>query len=215
MGWNASSSPGYGHERTVRCQNTVILQPRPRSEDNSTVWRQLVTTDRQRWHKKNCWHVVKITSWCRNTLLKHRERERERESVLQSNLDYRSLNTTGTSQELTHHNNTLNMLKDIVFRGWPNLRKQCLQELWDYWNLRCDLVIDDGLVLKGDRRVATHYKEAARYESTNSLQQVHQSTDRIWNANYHHGRFRHTIYQRRVQEEIIKLLSMRFRTWIN
>ena len=53
----------------------------------------------------------------------------------------------------THHDSTLNMLKDIVFRGWPNLRKQCPQELWDNWNFRCDLVIDDGLVLKGDRIV--------------------------------------------------------------
>ena len=48
---------------------------------------------------------------------------------------------------------TLNMLKDTVFRRWPNLRKQCPQELWDYWNFRCDLVIEDGLVLKGDRIV--------------------------------------------------------------
>lgn len=48
---------------------------------------------------------------------------------------------------------TLNMLKDTVFRGWPNLRKQCPQELWDFWNFRCDLVIDDGLVLKGNRIV--------------------------------------------------------------
>ena len=53
----------------------------------------------------------------------------------------------------THHDSTLNMLKDIVFRGWQNLRKQCPQELCDYWNFRCDLVIDDGLVLKGDRIV--------------------------------------------------------------
>ena len=45
------------------------------------------------------------------------------------------------------------MLKGIVFRVWPNLRKQCPQKLGDYWNFRCDLVIDDGLVLKGDRIV--------------------------------------------------------------
>ena len=48
---NASSSPVPDKERTGRCQNTVILLPRPRSEDNSTVGRQstgfrsLVTTD--------------------------------------------------------------------------------------------------------------------------------------------------------------------------
>ena len=85
---NASSSPGLDKERTVRCQNNVILQPRQRSEDNSTVWRQstgfrsLVTTDRQRWHRKNCCHVFKVAGGCRNTLLKHRERERV--CVLQS-----------------------------------------------------------------------------------------------------------------------------------
>ena len=187
----------------------------------------------------------------------------------------------------THHYNTLNMPKDIIFRGRPNLRKQYPQKLWDYWNFRCDLVIDNGLVLKGDRKnipqslkkavlEATHTghqgetkclllvcesvfwpgitnevrdmvqkcevcsrhqpapsnhaawyairamgedcnrhiwvrqretpddcrlllqtfhcEEDVRYESTDHLQQVHQSTDRIWNANYHHSRFRHAIY---------------------
>ena len=45
----------------------------------------------------------------------------------------------------------LNKLKDIIFNGWPVYRKQCLQELWDYWPFRCDLVSEDGLILKGDR----------------------------------------------------------------
>ena len=241
MGRNASSSPGPDIERTVRCQNTVILQPKPRSEDNFTVWcqstgfRSLVTTDRQRWHRKNCCHVFKIAGGCRNTLLKHRERvsfsqlwttevrvlptgtlynHRIRPLTLRTNLQEEHCWDTITSSEddspvfrirhcsglqarhqntcgiciiqslstrkcqrrittmwselrhrnrksnwcncikdETHHDSTLNMLKDIVFRGWPNLRKQCPQELWDYWNFRCDLVIDDGLVLKGDRIV--------------------------------------------------------------
>ena len=87
MGRNASSSPRHDNKRTVRCNHTVILQLRPRSEDNSTVWRQstgfkkLVRTDWQRWHRPNWCHVFKITGWCRSTLLKHREIERERESV--------------------------------------------------------------------------------------------------------------------------------------
>ena len=46
---------------------------------------------------------------------------------------------------------TLNLLKDIVFKGWPDQRKRCPQELWEFWNFRCDLIIDDGLVLRGDR----------------------------------------------------------------
>ena len=43
------------------------------------------------------------------------------------------------------------LLKNTIFRGWPNHRKQCLFELHDYWNFRCDLVLDDGIMLKGNR----------------------------------------------------------------
>ena len=48
---------------------------------------------------------------------------------------------------------TLNMLKDMIYQGWPDYRKQCPQELWDYWNFRCDLVLEDGFILKGDKIV--------------------------------------------------------------
>ena len=37
MGRNASSSPGPDKERTVRCQNTGILQPRPRSDQKTIL----------------------------------------------------------------------------------------------------------------------------------------------------------------------------------
>ena len=47
----------------------------------------------------------------------------------------------------------MNLLKNVIYRGWPEYRKQCPQELWDYWNFRCDLVLEDGLILKGDRMV--------------------------------------------------------------
>ena len=48
---------------------------------------------------------------------------------------------------------TMNRLKQTVYNGWPEYRKQCPQELWDYWNFRCDLVLEDGLILKGNRIV--------------------------------------------------------------
>ena len=48
---------------------------------------------------------------------------------------------------------TLNMLKDMIYLGWPHYRKQCPQELWDYWNLSSDLVLEDGFILKGDKIV--------------------------------------------------------------
>ena len=48
---------------------------------------------------------------------------------------------------------TLRLLKSTIFNGWPPYRKQCLQELWEFWNFRCDLTLEDGLVLKGSRIV--------------------------------------------------------------
>ena len=48
---------------------------------------------------------------------------------------------------------THNMLKAYVHKGWPSTRKECPEDLWEYWNFRCELTINDGLVTKGDRLV--------------------------------------------------------------
>ena len=48
---------------------------------------------------------------------------------------------------------TMNLLKHMIYKGWSDYRKQCPQELWDYWTFRCELVLEDGLILKGDRVV--------------------------------------------------------------
>jgi len=48
---------------------------------------------------------------------------------------------------------TMQCLKNTIYNGWPGYRKHCPKELWDYWNIRCDLVLEDGLILKGDRVV--------------------------------------------------------------
>ena len=53
----------------------------------------------------------------------------------------------------TARDHTLRLLKSIIFNGWPPYRKQCPQELWEFWNFRCDLALEDGLVLKGSRIV--------------------------------------------------------------
>ena len=51
----------------------------------------------------------------------------------------------------TAQDSVMTSLKDSIFNGWPTYRKQCLQELWDFWNFKCDLALEDGLVLKGSR----------------------------------------------------------------
>ena len=48
---------------------------------------------------------------------------------------------------------TMNLLKHTIYNGWPPYRKQCPQELWEFWSFRCDLTLEDGLVLKGSRIV--------------------------------------------------------------
>ena len=54
-------------------------------------------------------------------------------------------------KEVTAKDPVMNLLKNMIYRGLPEYRKQCLHEIWDYWNFRCDLVLEDGLILKGDR----------------------------------------------------------------
>ena len=47
----------------------------------------------------------------------------------------------------TEQDRTLSLLKSTIFKGWPPYRKQCPQELWEFWNFRCNLTLEDGLVL--------------------------------------------------------------------
>ena len=75
-----------------------------------------------------------------------------------------------TVQEATMQDQDLNKLKEVVFKGWPAYRKQCPQELWDYWTFRCDLVIEDGLILKGDRIIP----EILRGQILDALHTGHQ-----------------------------------------
>ena len=60
------------------------------------------------------------------------------------------------TKEATMQDHDLNKLKDVIFKGWPAYRKQCPQELWDYWTFICDLVIEDGLILKGESSYQKH-----------------------------------------------------------
>ena len=57
---------------------------------------------------------------------------------------------SSTEQDRTLH---VSLLKSTIFNGWPPYRKQCPQELWEFWNFRCDLTLEDGLELKGSRIV--------------------------------------------------------------
>ena len=70
---------------------------------------------------------------------------------------------------------TLNLLKNTIFNGWPPYRKQCPQELWKFWNFRCDLTVEDGLVLKANRVVIP---AAMRNKVLQAIHQGHQGENK-------------------------------------
>ena len=71
----------------------------------------------------------------------------------------------------TEKDPTLNRLKQMIMEGWPEYRKQCPQELWDFWYFRCDLAIEDGMILKSNRIVIP---EELRRQVLEALHTGHQ-----------------------------------------
>ena len=74
-------------------------------------------------------------------------------------------------KEESTKDSTQNLLKDVIFRGWPAHRKNIPYQLFDYWTFRCDLVLDDGLILKGNRILIP---ESLREEVLKALHTAHQ-----------------------------------------
>ena len=82
-----------------------------------------------------------------------------------------SLIDISTVREEVMADPVMNLLKNTVYKGWPEYRKQCPQELWDYWTFRCDLILEDGLVMKGDRIIIP---EKLREEVLKAIHTGHQ-----------------------------------------
>ena len=72
-----------------------------------------------------------------------------------NNIDFLTVQSCPVSMDSVKnaiaHDPTSCLLKATIYQGWPTYRKQCPEELWEYWNYRCELVLEDGLILKGDR----------------------------------------------------------------
>ena len=49
-------------------------------------------------------------------------------------------------REQTTVDPTLNRLIETLFRGWPDKREKCPVSLYDYWNFREELTIEDGRI---------------------------------------------------------------------
>ena len=53
----------------------------------------------------------------------------------------------------TQEDDELILLKHMITNGWPNSIKEVPPEIQAYWTFREELMIEDGLVLKGTRIV--------------------------------------------------------------
>ena len=53
----------------------------------------------------------------------------------------------------TQQDEELTVLREVIFRGWPDQRKEAPAAVQKYWNYRDKLAIKDGLIAKGERIV--------------------------------------------------------------
>ena len=55
------------------------------------------------------------------------------------------------------------LLRNIIYKRWPNSRSECTLQLCDFWNFREDRTIQDGIILKCDRNVVPRAHANPRY----------------------------------------------------
>ena len=53
----------------------------------------------------------------------------------------------------TENDKTLQVLSQVVLKGWPEKRKQCQKEILQCWNVRDELTVYDGVLFKGEKLV--------------------------------------------------------------
>ena len=76
----------------------------------------------------------------------------------------------------TSQDNELNMLREVIYQGWPEERSQVPTATAAYWNYRDELAIEDGLLIKGERIIIPH---ALRIEILNQLHAAHQGAENM------------------------------------
>ncbi len=73
-------------------------------------------------------------------------------------------------RDVTANDPTLRKLRQVIYQGWSATREQCLQSLYDYWNFREELTVEDGLILKQER---IHIPPVLRDETLKTVHEGH------------------------------------------
>ena len=81
------------------------------------------------------------------------ETEKEVESI--HAVDYRAISEQQLSEikQETAKDPTLQTLKNVILRGWPENRSSVPKEVSEYFNVRDELAVQDGIIFKGQRCV--------------------------------------------------------------
>ncbi|KAK2704195.1 hypothetical protein QYM36_017493 [Artemia franciscana] len=69
----------------------------------------------------------------------------------------------------TEKDTQLKVVKELILKGWPGTRQSCPTDAVRLWNIKDELAIHDGLVLKGQRIVVPHPLR------TNIIHQLHSA----------------------------------------
>ena len=81
------------------------------------------------------------------------ETEKEVESILA--VDYLAISEQQLSEikQETAKDPTLQTLKNVILRGWPENRSSVPKEVSEYFSVRGELAVQDGIIFKGQRCV--------------------------------------------------------------
>ena len=97
------------------------------------------------------------------------EEEPEMEPVMVNTVDHIAVTPSRFKEFQQATANELNELYQLVLKGWPDTKQETPHAVRDYWNIRDELVVSDGVILKGMRIVVPPNMRVAM------LKQIHGS----------------------------------------
>ena len=95
----------------------------------------------------------------------------------------------------TQSDPTLHSLTKTVHEGWPQSKKDCPEQLLDFWSLRQEISEEDGLLYKNQRLIVPH---SERLETFKVLHLGHYAVDKM------QLRVLKTVYWPGISKDILK-----------
>ena len=101
-------------------------------------------------------------------------------------------------REHTEKDLTMRLLKQTIYEGWPDQKSECRPELREYWLMREDLGVEDGLIFKCQRLVIP---PVLRKNAISVIHQGHMGIDKCL------LRARQSMYWPRINSDIKDIIA--------